>query len=74
MHAARASPGSALLAATEIAPPHSPSREAGNSARKKLEHQPTRDGVCALRLARLDGAHKKQNERGCIFNPPLVRE
>ncbi len=52
----RADPEPALLAATEIAPPHSPSREARGVGAQTLEYPPTCEGLCALRLARLDGA------------------
>ncbi len=52
-HAARASPGPALLAATEIAPPHSPSRKArgvgARSAHRALTHRRCLSGSEAQR-------------------------
>jgi len=57
-HAARASPGPALLAATEIAPPHSPSREARGVGAQTLPSVSFRSlRRLASRLGLCSGAH-----------------
>ena len=84
-HAARASPGPALLAATEIAPPHSPSREAGELAGKGWNtRQPAKvcvpsDWRASMALSSAGGrvgarsAHRALTHRRCLSGSEAQR-